>query len=749
MKYTYIVLLLLLFISLFLINPANAYSKVAPYADIPTQRSANWPENYMDAEFIQVNNNDRIRQNGDISKIKFAVADASNLIEFYFTIWRKNEIGNYDRIVITDNLIGDISDGINEIKLSEPISGVQEGDYYGYRIKTSGPALYIDTSEVRLTYYVNGSVSSKINFDWESNMDDSDLYIFVIEPYMEDPYMIFIGDSIIMGYPQHFSFLQENENTNIPSTIEYQWSNNVNDRIYQNMGYGGHGTPELQNRFNKDVVQLNPEFALIEGGIIDIRRKYPVVPNEDIINNWRAMIEETYNSDITPVIMLILPCTDIDNPDSERVDIINEQLITMAAEYSPSIVVDARSYVGIHRVGGAEGNLWNIIPSYTVDGLHFLPAGNERIAQAIKDSFKYVYGKPGLNNLIQSDGTIIYSGGLSNAINTSWRMASTSGTANVIYNAPSSHEIARFTINSGTVDWFSICDLSSGQDYYLRYSNGTFIESSTAINEMVKFTTDISYGTYSVNDIIPDGLDPVILTATADPDEIEANGIDNTLLNVTAFDIDSGIASVTINLLALNGPPVQPMTNNSGVWQYIINTTIIGDYILPVNVTDNAGNSNTSVNILLNASDTVSPVITSPDDRQVEQNSFERITWNITEFHPDKYWILRNGTLIIPPSSYENGDNIIVSIDTSTLGTWNYFIFATDGSGGIASDQVNISIISNWHDEWMGENTPGGTAVTTSELQDAIHHWLENLPVGDHTLATLDIQEVIAVWLSE
>ncbi len=49
----------------------------------------------------------------------------------------------------------------------------------------------------------------------------------------------------------------------------------------------------------------------------------------------------------------------------------------------------------------------------------------------------------------------------------------------------------------------------------------------------------------------------------------------------------------------------------------------------------------------------------------------------------------------------------------------------------------------------MGKNTPGGTAVTTSELQDAIHHWLDNLPVGDHTLSTQDLQEVIAIWLFE
>ena len=101
------------------------------------------------------------------------------------------------------------------------------------------------------------------------------------------------------------------------------------------------------------------------------------------------------------------------------------------------------------------------------------------------------------------------------------------------------------------------------------------------------------------------------------------------------------------------------MTNNCGLWQLTINTTVIGELSLLINVTDNAGNSNTSVNILLNASDTTSPVISCPDDMLVEQNVSENITWKITE----------------------------------------------------------------------------------------IHHWLENLPVGDYVLSTPDIQEVIAMWL--
>ena len=97
-------------------------------------------------------------------------------------------------------------------------------------------------------------------------------------------------------------------------------------------------------------------------------------------------------------------------------------------------------------------------------------------------------------------------------------------------------------------------------------------------------------------EIPPDTTSPVITSATANPATIEANGSDNTLLNVTATDLH-GIASVTINLSAIGGSPIQLMTNNSGVWQFITNTTIVGTFELPINVTDNAGISNTSCNI--------------------------------------------------------------------------------------------------------------------------------------------------------
>ncbi|MCD4846304.1 MAG: hypothetical protein K8R25_17645 [Methanosarcinales archaeon] len=62
----------------------------------------------------------------------------------------------------------------------------------------------------------------------------------------------------------------------------------------------------------------------------------------------------------------------------------------------------------------------------------------------------------------------------------------------------------------------------------------------------------------------------------------------------------------------------------------------------------------------------------------------------------------------------------------------------------VGGNQIN----DNWKNEWIGEDSEGGGAVTTVELQKAIHHWLEDIPVRGHIMSSTDLQEIIAIWLS-
>ncbi len=188
--------------------------------------------------------------------------------------------------------------------------------------------------------------------------------------------------------------------------------------------------------------------------------------------------------------------------------------------------------------------------------------------------------------------------------------------------------------------------------------------------------------------------EPLITSATANPSTIEANGTDNAIFNITVTDPD-GIASVTMNLTAIGGQAAQPLINNSGIWQYTTNTTILGTFNLSVNATDNVGYSNTSMNITLTTIDTPPPTSNTPADIEFSANSTANFTyWKLYDLHPGYYWVLRNDTQIIYPTPWENDENITVSVNTSIgLGDFNYTIQYNDSVGNYGTpDTVIITI---------------------------------------------------------
>ena len=147
----------------------------------------------------------------------------------------------------------------------------------------------------------------------------------------------------------------------------------------------------------------------------------------------------------------------------------------------------------------------------------------------------------------------------------------------------------------------------------------------------------------------------------------------------------------------------------------------------------------------------ISPVISGPDNQLIEQGGIGNIIWTINDTNHDKYWIMRNDTMVVSPTDYQNSISINVMIDTSTLGIWYYTIFANDTWGNTACDHTVITIEEkgNWIYEWTDEDSDEGTTITTTELQSAIHHWLNDIPVRGHILSTADLQEVISIWLSD
>jgi len=122
-----------------------------------------------------------------------------------------------------------------------------------------------------------------------------------------------------------------------------------------------------------------------------------------------------------------------------------------------------------------------------------------------------------------------------------------------------------------------------------------------------------------------------------------------------------------------------------------------------------------------------------------------------------------------------NANHIRIYLDEELKGelftkdtySWNEFLWSDQVDIGCISagmHELNITsenggqwncvnldcfkLIDDWKNEWTGKNSENGAIITTSELQDAIYHWLDDIPVRGHIMSTADLQEIIVIWLS-
>jgi PGF-pre-PGF domain-containing protein len=121
-------------------------------------------------------------------------------------------------------------------------------------------------------------------------------------------------------------------------------------------------------------------------------------------------------------------------------------------------------------------------------------------------------------------------------------------------------------------------------------------------------------------------------------------------------------------------------------------------YYYVVNSTDAGNNSAQSDEYFFMTADIATPpMLSQPEDQTIKQGSAYEITWMINRTDPGQYRVLRDGTEVVVPTDYQcDGDIITIQVDTSTVGVWNYTIFANDTSGNMTNrDQVNITVEEN------------------------------------------------------
>ena len=104
--------------------------------------------------------------------------------------------------------------------------------------------------------------------------------------------IVFMGNSITQMWSQNSFFFKSN-----PSFI--------------NKGISGQTTPQMLNRFEKDVIKQNASTVIILAGINDIAQNTGPIKVEDIANNIFKMAEIAQKNNIDVIICSVLPANKI------------------------------------------------------------------------------------------------------------------------------------------------------------------------------------------------------------------------------------------------------------------------------------------------------------------------------------------------------------------------------------------------------------------------------------------------------
>jgi len=373
--------------------PYNCFMPYDP-TKLHTATTANWGADSADVsrEWLTYGNRYRIRQNGSLSRIRMYFGAKTAINAFYIKVWRYDGSA-YDLVGTSENIIALVADSkLQTIDFVNAIT-VQEGDYLGYRIeKDAGTAVtpfYAGTGTANSgnSFYVNDTTPSATNYNWAAQTSSAS--VCPIECYMIPPMFVSIGNSIMGGVPGHYSMLQfTSSNFSPANTIVGGVASGRG--TYQNMGHGGQQTTSLRQRFVRDVVELQPSYLIIEGGVNDISQ----VAESVFLANWQGMLNlaQPCTSITHIVVLLMTPWTAGDNTQLTARDTWNTDLITLAGNgnYPKITVVNAQVKVGVARVGGTptppSPNYWDIIPAYDSAGVHFTGPGYLKIAEAITET---------------------------------------------------------------------------------------------------------------------------------------------------------------------------------------------------------------------------------------------------------------------------------------------------------------------------------------------------------------------------
>ncbi len=728
---------------------------VGPYDTVPTG-AGNLGYNNAGAgsrELITIGQSYRVRQNGTISQIKMYTSDISNATGVYFRIWRLNGSNRYDIVGTSENLISQVATNtLNTITLSSPITGVQEGDYYGYRVEKSaisaGQMFLARTGQSNVTSYMVDNASPGNNYNWTALTALAGT-VTPIEMDMQAPQFVFIGDSIFAGHGLHYSFIENSAaTTNITSTIEKQFSLTTG-YTYQNMGYGGQNTTQISARFTADVVNLKPRVVVIEGGVNDLAQS---VSKATFIANWTSMLNAAQANNIQVMVLKILPWGAGTNTQLQTRDDWNASLATLAATYPNTVVVDASSLVGLFRAGGDAGNLWDIKTALTPDQVHYFQSGHTLIAQALSDVLADAT-TPTITSVTSTTTNGSYNAGDAVNITVNFSEAVTStGPVTVTLNTTPTPRTCTFTVANSTSGSCTYTVQATDTSAGLSASSIAGTIADFVGNAMSSFTpvTNLT----ASKTIVIDTTAPTITSVTtskASGAYTTGNTIDLTV-NFSESVSSSGTVAVTLNTTpTARSCTFTVTTASNGSCDYIVAATdtaaALNTSLIAGTITDTAGNavSNFTPTSNLAASktiviDTSAPTITSITSATANGSYGTGTVIDIIVNFSEA--VTSTGSVLVTLNTTPSHSCTFTAVST-TSASCNYTVVAGDASSSLSVSSI-AGTIADLNSNAMSDLVP---AANLSSSKSVIIDTTS--PVLTQVSATTTDSSVNITWVSD
>jgi lysophospholipase L1-like esterase len=336
----------------------------------------------------------RVYQNkGYVKKIQLYVKTLTNITSFKLYGWNyTSATGKYDKMYEIE-ILSLLSVGLNNIELPIPVL-IGEGDFIGFNYIASSATdvVYavepLDTLGASYPHKLYSKLSAPLDEQQNWTAESETDYIPITYTQGISPKIITIGDSIMESAFETTSLLRVGTFSRYVSWIAKMAALDYNI-TYQAKGVSGeYISSGISTRFTRDVVNINPQIAIINGGINDLTST--TVSKAQFLAGWTSVLDECESSGIIPVVWLMLPNEALDTAAMRDWEEWNDDLTTLVATYDDVILIDMNPDLSQFRTGGDPGNLWDWKPEYRRDGLHPNAAGDTKIAELVYESINHL-----------------------------------------------------------------------------------------------------------------------------------------------------------------------------------------------------------------------------------------------------------------------------------------------------------------------------------------------------------------------